>query len=112
MNVLKYVDTARAKKVRPMLGQKMSVWSKRRAWPAKSYGKHERAAARSGGGCEGYVATDVALLDIYNVASASWLPTNTPYGKPTSVLLLIISEFQKTMMGFMIGFRKNHDWST
>ena len=72
-DLLKSTNTPLAKKVRPTIGEKMHVWSKRWRWPVNSYGKHASAAARGGGGSEGRVAADAALRDIFSL-----VPTAKP----------------------------------
>ena len=65
-DLLCFVNSARCKKVKPTIGQKMPVWQKRWKWPARSWGQDKSCSSATGGGREGYCATYEALNDIYD----------------------------------------------
>ena len=63
------VDTAKARKVNPIIGEKLRPgkrnWSQTWQWPPKTWDKDASCGARSGGGLPGHVAAEEQLFDIY-----------------------------------------------
>ena len=63
-DLLKEIDTAKAKRVRSTSGEKVPVWAKKRFnWQANNWSTDVLCGSHNGGGREGYVASYEALKD-------------------------------------------------
>ena len=67
---LAQAGSAKAKKARPSIGERMPVWARRHRWLADMWGRSKALASRTGGGCEGWGATRQALSDIHGALSS------------------------------------------
>ena len=65
-DLLKRINTPKANRARPTIGQKMGVWKAKWKWPPNSCATDASCSARGGGGQSGHVATKPALNDIYD----------------------------------------------
>ena len=65
-DLLKGLNNAKSRKVRPNINKKMQVWARQHKWPAGSWAKDEACGSSKGGGTPGYAATYEALSDIYD----------------------------------------------
>ena len=67
-DLLLHINNAKAKKVRPTIGQKMAPrkWPKKFGWTSTDYGSHIALGSRTGGGSPGHGGTDRVLRDILN----------------------------------------------
>ena len=70
-DLLSKMGTAKAKKVKPTIGEKLRPGKTKKSWPQKwqwapmTWGTHASCGSTSGGGTCGHVATEDAMFDIY-----------------------------------------------
>ena len=67
-DVLKDINTAQCKKVRPNINQRLPVWTRKWKWPRHSWSQDTtgKCASKTGGGRGGYVATYEAMRHIFD----------------------------------------------